>query len=172
MHPSKHRVINPSRILFDGVNEILEKFIILHLPLPLWQIAVHVIPGHEIVLIIDAVLFWFFQQPGFFPHTFDRLLDQIFTDGHSDRVSWKVRFENFTGDTIANIGIKLTWIDFNLGTSVILYEKAFFLARYAASMLSPYFSLISLVLKPAGTWIHCLLISWVSVGSIIPSLRL
>ena len=57
MDPSKHGVINPSPSLFDGANEILDYFIILHLAFPLCQIAVHVVAGHEIVLIIDVVLF-------------------------------------------------------------------------------------------------------------------
>ena len=57
MNPSKHGVVNSSRILFDGVNEILDNSIIFHLAFPFCQIAVHVIAGHEIVLIIDAVFF-------------------------------------------------------------------------------------------------------------------
>ena len=57
MNPSEHRVIDSSPILFNGVNQIFDNFVISHLPLPLSQIAIHVVPGHEIVLIIDAVLF-------------------------------------------------------------------------------------------------------------------
>ena len=57
MDPSKHGVVNPFRILFDGINEILDNSIILHLAFPLCQVRVHVIAGHEIILVIDAVLF-------------------------------------------------------------------------------------------------------------------
>ena len=57
MNPSEHGVVDSPRILFDGVHEILDNSIILHLAFPLCQIAVHVVPGHEIVLIIDAVFF-------------------------------------------------------------------------------------------------------------------
>ena len=57
MYPSKHGVINPPGILFDGVNQILDNSIVFHLAFPLCQIRVHVVPGHEIILIIDAVFF-------------------------------------------------------------------------------------------------------------------
>ena len=57
MNPSKHGVVNPFRILFDGVNKILDNSIIFHLPLPFCQIGIHVVAGHEIVLIIYAVFF-------------------------------------------------------------------------------------------------------------------
>jgi hypothetical protein len=57
MNPSEHGVINAPRILFDGVNEILDNSIVFHLAFPLCQIGIHVVPGHEIVLIIDAILF-------------------------------------------------------------------------------------------------------------------
>ena len=56
MNPSKHRVVNPPGILFDGVNEILDNSIIFHLAFPFCQVGIHVIASHEIILIIDAVL--------------------------------------------------------------------------------------------------------------------
>jgi hypothetical protein len=56
MNPSEHRVINSSPSLFDGVNEIFDNFVIFHLAFPFCQIRVHVIPGNEIVLVIDVVL--------------------------------------------------------------------------------------------------------------------
>ncbi len=56
MNPSEHGVIDSFSILFNGVNEILDNFIISHLPLPLCQVGIHVIPCHEIILVIDAVL--------------------------------------------------------------------------------------------------------------------
>ena len=55
--PSKHGVIDSFPILFNGGNEILDNSIIFHLAFPLCQIRVHVIAGHEVILIIDAVLF-------------------------------------------------------------------------------------------------------------------
>jgi hypothetical protein len=57
MNPSEHGVINSSPSLFDGVNEILDNSIIFHLAFPFCQIGIHVVAGHEIILIIDAVLF-------------------------------------------------------------------------------------------------------------------
>ena len=57
MNPSKHGVINPFRILFNGVNEILDNSIIFHLAFPLCQVGIHVIAGNEIILVIDVVLF-------------------------------------------------------------------------------------------------------------------
>ena len=57
MNPSKHGVVNSPRILFDGINEILDNSIILHLALPLCQIGIHVITSNEIILVVDAVLF-------------------------------------------------------------------------------------------------------------------
>jgi len=57
MNPSKHGVINSSPILFNGVNKILDNSIIFHFPFPLGQITIHVVTGHEIILVIDAVLF-------------------------------------------------------------------------------------------------------------------
>ena len=56
MNPSEHGVINSSPILFDGVNKILDNFIIFHLAFPFCQIRIHVVSGHEIILVIDAVL--------------------------------------------------------------------------------------------------------------------
>ncbi len=57
MNPSKHRVIDSFPVLFNGGNKILDNSIILHLAFPLCQVGIHVVPGHEIVLVIDAVLF-------------------------------------------------------------------------------------------------------------------
>ncbi len=57
MNPSKHGMINSSPSLFDDVDDLIEHFIISHLAFPLCQVGIHVIPGHEIILIIDAVLF-------------------------------------------------------------------------------------------------------------------
>ncbi len=57
MNPSEHGVVNPPGILFNGVNEILDNSIIFHLALPFCQITIHVVAGHEIILIIDAVFF-------------------------------------------------------------------------------------------------------------------
>jgi hypothetical protein len=57
MNPSEHGVIDSFSILLNGGNEILDNSIISHLPFPFGQIGIHVIAGHEIVLIIDAVLF-------------------------------------------------------------------------------------------------------------------
>ena len=57
VHPSEHWVIDSSPILFDGVNEILDNSIIFHLAFPLCQVRIHVIPGHEIVLVIYAIFF-------------------------------------------------------------------------------------------------------------------
>ena len=57
VNPSKHGVINSSPALFDGVNEVLDNFIIFHLAFPFRQIGIHVVPGHEIILVIDAVFF-------------------------------------------------------------------------------------------------------------------
>ena len=56
MNPSEHRVINSSPSLFDGVNEILDNSVIFHLAFPLGQVGIHVVSGHEIILIIDIVL--------------------------------------------------------------------------------------------------------------------
>ena len=56
MSPSKHGVVNPSRILFNGVNEILDNFVILHLAFPFCQVGIDIIAGHEIVLIIYTVI--------------------------------------------------------------------------------------------------------------------
>ena len=57
VNPSEHGVINSSPSLFNGVNEILDNSIILHLAFPLRQVRIHVISRHEIILVIDAVLF-------------------------------------------------------------------------------------------------------------------
>ncbi len=57
MNPSEHGMINSSPVLFNGVNKILDNSILFHLAFPFCQIAIHVIPGNEIVLIINAILF-------------------------------------------------------------------------------------------------------------------
>ena len=57
MNPSEHGVVSSPGILFDGVYEILDNFIIFHLALPFCQVRIHVIAGNEIVLIIYAILF-------------------------------------------------------------------------------------------------------------------
>jgi len=62
MNPSEHGVVNSPRILFDGVNQILDNSSISHLAFPFCQIGIHVIAGHEIILVIDVVLFGFFKQ--------------------------------------------------------------------------------------------------------------
>jgi len=48
MNPSKHGVIDSFAILFDGVNQILDNSIILHLAFPLCQVGTLVIAGHKV----------------------------------------------------------------------------------------------------------------------------
>ncbi len=55
MNPSKHGMINSSSILFNSRYEIFDNSIIFHFAFPLGQVGIHVVPGHEIVLIIYAV---------------------------------------------------------------------------------------------------------------------
>jgi hypothetical protein len=57
MNPSEHGVINSPPSMFDGVNQILDDSIILHLAFPLCQIGIHIIAGHKVILVIDIVLF-------------------------------------------------------------------------------------------------------------------
>ena len=57
VNPSEHEVIDSFPILLNGVNEIFDNSIILHLTFPFCQIRIHIIAGNEIVLIIDAVFF-------------------------------------------------------------------------------------------------------------------
>ena len=52
-HSSEHGVINSSPSLFNGGHKIFNNFVILHLAFPLCQIGIHIVAGHEIVLIID-----------------------------------------------------------------------------------------------------------------------
>ena len=57
MNPTEHWVVNPPGILFDGVHQILDNFIIFHLAFPFCQIGIHIIAGDEVILIIYAVFF-------------------------------------------------------------------------------------------------------------------
>jgi hypothetical protein len=57
VNPSEHGVIDSFPILFNGGNEILDNSIIFHLAFPFCQIGIHVVPGHKVILIIDAVFF-------------------------------------------------------------------------------------------------------------------
>ena len=126
MNPAEHRVINSSSILFNGVNEVFDNSIIFHLAFPLCQIRVHVISCNEIILVIDAVLFWFLQQPWFFPHRFYGFLNKVISYWHGHWVSWKVSPENLTGNIVAEVNVKFAGINTDLQAWIILDEKSLF----------------------------------------------